>query len=48
MTNVKLKYISGNIGEDKAPFTIGDIVYVINPGYQYSSHHKLFEFFLGQ
>lgn len=45
--NVKFKYSSGEIGKVKAPFTIGDIVNVIDPGYQYTSHRSLFCFFWG-
>jgi hypothetical protein len=42
MVDVKLKYRSGSVADGKVPFTIGDIVFVKDPGYQYSALRDLF------
>ena len=42
MPIINVKYISGKVGSINSPYTIGDIVTVVDPGAQYSGWRQLF------
>ena len=43
MPIINVKYISGKVGNIDSPYTIGDIVTVVDPGAQYSRWKQLFK-----